>query len=115
MSCVWYVYCEDCDDDHAVGNRMLDEARKLIAHRNEIAAMADFTPAVTLEFIGEVRVGTRWFAEHKDHRLVPRNEFRHFDGDCGEWFVCKGCGENLSCTLPKGHEAGAHGRRAKGS
>jgi len=113
MSCAWYVYCEDCDKEHEVGNHMLDEARSLIEHRHAIAAMAPLTHRVTIGLLRDLYVSTAWFAEHKDHRLVPRNEYRQCDGDCGAYYFCKECGGRRSCSLPKDHETDTHGQRPK--
>ena len=48
-----------------------------------------------------------WFARHKGHDIVARNEYGDYCGDCNELLKCGSCGAPHHCRRPAGHD-GAH-------
>lgn len=59
-----------------------------------------------LNFVGNESGGRdlpAFAAAHKDHDVLPRDEYGRFSDRCGEFFRCGECQTNHACGLPKDH------------
>jgi len=118
VSTDWNIRCVDCnvvcrfnDANHQDGFM-----RKLIKHRDAIAALAPLLAEASRD---DLSLHTYWgdvdaafFAAHAGHKLVPHNEYGDDDDQCPHWAKCDACGNHESCTLVDGHE-GPHQHRAE--
>lgn len=107
MSCSWDVYCTRCKQGAGLdGNHAVEFMRDVIIHAKEIAALSKL-----FTLVGDAQIQTSygilhpaWFADHKDHELVARNEYGHLDNECNEQAQCAHCGAWHPCVLGKDHD-----------
>lgn len=112
MSTYWHVACRTCDEIHP-----FNDANHQDVFMSRVAKLAPLL-ATLGPLDGDVELTTQygridvwWFARHKGHDIVARNEYGAYCGDCNELFKCGGCGTRRHCQMPVGHD-GAHGLRA---
>lgn len=103
MSTYWDVYCVNCKVEHGFdgANHAELEMAEICKHADAIAALSAFNLEIDLHCTYG-RIKPWWFAEHLGHKLVPRNEYGEFLGQCPETVKCV-CGSRKRCTLPNEH------------
>lgn len=108
MSTDWDVYCADCNKTHGFddANHCDVVMMNICAHAD---VLADLAPLVKISG-HDIRVETpwgaidcAWFAEHRGHRLRPRDEYGGFLDQCHVYVACGACGTNGRCTLQSLH------------
>ena len=112
MSCDWDVWCLDCEEGLGLSdwNHKSDAMLDIIRARDALAALADVRPdayASGFEYWGSYKdlVPVGFFAKHRGHRLIPRDEYGQCLDECGETIVCSHCKlGNSRCRLPEKHE-----------
>jgi hypothetical protein len=118
MSNNWDVYCLDCESEHGFDgmNGLESLMHQIIADAPVCAELSKIARRLNLVEVqakagwNDGRVRLDWFEKHAAHRLIPRDEYGRFSGECGERFTCGECGDEFWCHAPKGH-AGAHRKR----
>lgn len=108
MSTYWHVACRTCNEVHS-----FNDANHQDVLMSRIAKLAPLLATLT-ELDGDVELTTQygpidvwWFARHKGHDIVARNEYGDYCGDCNELLKCGSCGAPHHCRRPAGHD-GAH-------
>lgn len=120
MSCSYHVWCRDCGEQNELyAERDPGLVRSLVRHADLIAALV---PATRESYSLELRtvygrVDPSWFAAHRGHRLVVRNEYGVIESLCPKLAQCPHCETRTRCVSSEGHEgecdtqgAGALGR-----
>jgi len=111
VSHYWDVACLDCDDE--LGLRVNKDPKgvaRLVATAPSLAVLGESWPNIHIDvyesFLLSPETGiipAGWFARHKGHRLVVRDEYNGVYGDCNEWGEGGEGGWDFICRLPKGH------------
>jgi len=80
VSCYWDLHCVDCGETWDLEmNHAGETLHKVCAHAKELAALTWLDEVdVNLDFYGGRMVPIAWFARHKDHRVLPLNEYGRF-------------------------------------
>lgn len=104
MSVFYHLYCIDCKErglEHAL--RVL---RALITHADALASVHELEQELSLgiHLDGSMFMRPAWFAAHKGHHLVIRDDHGRVEGQCQKMAKCSRCGHQENCALKDGHE-----------
>jgi hypothetical protein len=113
MSRYWDVHCIDCDSDLGLDDTGLVEAKDTLKAAEVIAVFAESVDRLDLEYVDfEVRSDFRsrpdsgWLRKHRGpgHRLIVRDEYGYFLGECGKTRSPAHKNGTWSCRHLEGHK-----------
>lgn len=107
MSCDWNIWCVDCSSEQSF-NDANHQKELMIEICQNAEHIANIHPLIQL---GSVELHTRygfidtaWFVTHRGHKIVPKNEYGHVEGECNKPVLCGECKTRHRCSRDGGHD-----------
>jgi hypothetical protein len=111
MSTYWDVHCLDCNEGLGLhANHAEDGMNRIVQAAGALADFAKACPGISIDaaqfdlYTERGMVDPAWFAKHRGHRIVARNEYGAISNQCGFRGTCTKCGHWFTCNRTPGHE-----------